>query len=650
MPGKPVAVVVGSGPSGGMVARVLALSADYQVIVLEKGRSFFTGLGGPADQVGNVFSNDEVGWELRNAPINQDPLVEPRSFRTDPSAGARTFVGNVQNLPTTVGGGAVHFDAKARRFREVDFITNSLMGGTPDRPAVPGTTYTDWPVHYRHLEPFYAVSEEIVGIQGPAHRSGTAINNPNPYESPRSTPFPMPPGVSQLNSLLLADAGKRLGHTPAPVPTAVNSRPYRGRSACNDCGQCLAYGCTINAKGSGVWPLNDALRTGRVSLVTEANVVAVEYGKGSGGRYHATGVTYIDGNGNTKTQAADLVVLANSPIEATRLTIQSGIAKAPNDSSLSTLVTSPTEPSGLLGRNLMFHLQTIAIAIMNENVHSWRGRASTQCIDTFAGPGPSAKDFNPAIPRGGILELGGNYDPVSEAAAPAGFVYGVDQKEYMDLGPFTKRIASLSLQGEDMPQLTNYVDLDPQIVDVFGQPVPRVTYKNHQYELDASAYYAPKMLEILQAVGGPGSSYPDIRPIFTGVINTVYPAVLPGQLDSGLQPVTSATPFTDVPATAHIMGTHRMALDPEHGPCDPYGRYWAFDNLYHTGGGLFCTAPGYNVTLTMWALSYWAGAAIAGGVGQQSSYSSKDIDAGYDQLVKVLKRLDPKTMIARTLK
>ena len=41
----------------------------------------------------------------------------------------------------------MHFDAKARRFREVDFIANSLLGGTPDRPAVPGTTYADWPVH-----------------------------------------------------------------------------------------------------------------------------------------------------------------------------------------------------------------------------------------------------------------------------------------------------------------------------------------------------------------------------------------------------------------------------------------------------------------------------------------------------------------------
>ena len=646
---QPVAVVVGSGPSGGMVARVLALSDRYQVVVLEKGRNFFHGLGGPTDQVTNSFASDEVGYITRNGAIMPDPLAEPRTFRTDPSAGDHSFVGNVQNLPTTVGGGAVHYDAKARRFREVDFMTNSLMGGTADKPAVSGTTYTDWPVQYRHLEAFYGASEEIVGIQGPAHRSGSRIANPNPYESYRSTPFPMPPGTDQLNSLLLADSGTRLGYQAAAVPTAVNSRPYRGRPACNTCGQCLSYGCPSNAKGSGAWPLHDALATGRVKLITEANVVAIEHANAGHGRHKATGVTYIDGDGNRHTVAADVVVLANSPIEATRLSILSGIAKAPNESSLSTLTPSATEPSGLLGRNLMFHLQTIGISVMNQDIHAFRGRASTQCIDTFAGPGPSAAQFDPSIPRGGILELGGNYDPVAEAIAPAALVYGATQKEWMELGPLTKRIASLTLQGEDMPQLANYVDTDPSVVDIFGQPVPRVTYKNHSYELEATAYYIPKMLEILDNIGGPSSPWPTVRPIASAIVNTVIPDVSPGQLDSADSPVTSATPFSDIPASAHIMGTHRMALDAGHGPTDPYGRYWAFDNLYYSGGGLFCTAPGYNVTLTMWALSYWVGAGIVAGVGRRSGYTAHDVDNGHAQLIKVLKRLDPNTMVARSV-
>jgi len=102
------------------------------------------------------------------------------------------------------------------------------------------------------------------------------------------------------------------------------------------------------------------------------------------------------------------------------------------------------------------------------------------------------------------------------------------------------------------------------------------------------------------------------------------------------------------------MGTHRMALTPEGGPCDPYGRYWNFDNLYHAGGGLFVTAPGFNVTLTMWALSYWVAAAIVSGISYgsniQASYRSEDVDSNWTTLTEVLAAFDPDTMIGKLFK
>lgn len=648
------AIVVGSGAAGGMVARVLAKSGKYQVTVLEKGSNFFQNLDQGNSSVTNLFSNDEVGWESRTAPINQDPLLEPRSFRADTNSGDRSFVGDVNSLPTTVGGGTVHYDAKARRYREVDFITNSLMGGTADKPAIPGTTYADWPMTYQQMEPFYAVCEEVIGVQGPARRQGSRVVNPNPYESARSTPFAMPPGVDQLNSLLPAESARRLGYSPAAVPTSVISRPYRGRQPCNDCGYCLNYGCTIGAKSSGIWPLAEAMQTGQgqvVNLITDANVVEILYHRASTGRYAARGVRYLDAHGNSKTVKGDLVILANTPIEASRLSFLSGIGQRnPNESNISSPQPTDTEPSGLLGRNLMFHLQSAVVTIVNQPIHSYRGRTSTQTLDAFSGSGPTAAQFDPTVPRGGILEIGGNLNPVSQAEYFASFLSGQAHKELMALGPFVDHLTTFTMQGEDMPQISNYVDLDPAIVDVWGQPVPRVTYRSHPYEIAAAAHYQAKMVEIMENIGGPGSAYPTVRPLMVLPISPNEPSVLPGQVGAAIQEnFLGSTPINDIPASAHIMGTHRAALDQDHGPCDPYGRYWAFDNLYHAGGGLQATAPGYNVTLTFWALSYWVAAALVSGVGGKSSYTLGDIASNMDSLVAVLKAVDPDTMIAHRL-
>ncbi|HEX4862532.1 MAG TPA: GMC oxidoreductase, partial [Acidimicrobiales bacterium] len=374
----------------------------------------------------------------------------------------------------------------------------------------------------------------------------------------------------------------------------------------------------------------------------------VDYSKGSTGRYRATGVRYIDANGSIQSLAGDLIVMANTPIEATRLSILSGIASPANEANLSALQASPTEPSGLLGRNLMFHLQTTAIAIFDREIHSPRGRTSTQTLDAFCGSGPGPEGFDPTVPRGGIVEIGGNQNPISQANDIGGVLFGQLHKEYMKLGPFVKRIAAFTMQGEDMPQLSNYVDLDPAIVDVFGKPVPRITYKSHPYELAASVFYTPKLQAIMEAIGAPGSQY-DIQPIFVAAINTTVPPVLPGAVDQVASQLLSATPFGEIPASQHIMGTHRMALDPEHGPCDPFGRFWAFDNLYHAGGGLFCTAAGFNVTHTMATLSYRVGAAIASGAGGRSSYTKADVDAAQAQLESVLRSVDHDTMIAKVL-
>ena len=228
-------VVIGSGAGGGAATRVLATNG-LKVCVLEAGNNYWIGLDDPADGMpAPVFSSDEVKLSAREL-IRQQARIEPRTFRASPADGERSFIGDVNALPKTVGGGWVHADMKTPRFQEFDFQLGTLLGDVPD------ASFADWPLTYDELEPFYAAAERLIGVQGEA--------GADPFASPRSGPYPLPPGPPMYVASVLAEGARQLGLHPFPYPGAVTSRPYRGRQACNDCGFCSGYGCPINAKGS----------------------------------------------------------------------------------------------------------------------------------------------------------------------------------------------------------------------------------------------------------------------------------------------------------------------------------------------------------------------------------------------------------------
>src|SRR5919106_7085290 len=92
--------------------------------------------------------------------LGPDPLAEPRAFRHDASEDEPAWVGDVNNLPSTVGGGGFHADGKLPRFRAVDFRACSELG------PIEGADVVDWPVDYDELEPYYAEAERVVGVAG----------------------------------------------------------------------------------------------------------------------------------------------------------------------------------------------------------------------------------------------------------------------------------------------------------------------------------------------------------------------------------------------------------------------------------------------------------------------------------------------------
>src|ERR1700694_603126 len=368
------AVIVGSGPSGSTAADVLT-SAGWSVVIFEKGRNHLIDLADPS-QLLHDYSNDEIKFLYRHF-MGPDPILEPRSFRTSEEDGERTHVGEVNNLPSTVGGGGPHADGKLPRFREEDFHLLSALGPIDDAEV------DDWPVQYDELEAYYGEAERLIGVAGEA--------GSNPFSSWRSTPYPMPPGAPMYGAVLSTDSAAKLGYHPYPGPTGANAIPYDGRPACNNCGHCAYFGCPIHAKGDPVAPLQRALLSGRAKLVPETFVHRVRVDN-----QRASGVDFVGPDGSRGTQPARHVVLAGGAIETPRLLLLSGFDHP------------------LIGRRLMVHFQTFALGTMPFRLHGHRGRSVTHLHDDHivgdrASQTAAHQGGLPWI-RGGLVEHGGTGD------------------------------------------------------------------------------------------------------------------------------------------------------------------------------------------------------------------------------------------------
>jgi gluconate 2-dehydrogenase alpha chain len=542
--------------------------AGFDVVILEKGRNYFRNLRSPTPET--VFSNDELKSNVR---AFEDPDVEtdPRTYRHNASQSKPEAVGNVNHIPQTVGGGAVHWDAKTPRFWDIDFQKLSMMG------EVEGADVRDWPFTYSDIAPYYDEIEHLIGVQGDIH----LLPKVTLEHAPRTKQLPMPPGPPQRSSLIAAKGAMRLGLEAAPTPMAINSQQYDGRPACNNCGFCSHYGCPTHARIGALAPLRRALLAG-----AELRANAFVYKINHDGR-RATGVSYIDGRGRRRTESADVVVLAANAIESVRLALMSEVP----------------DPHHQIGRYLFFHWFTAGFAVfLRERMHAYRGRSTTHHVDDFADPEfPGAREFAtlnglPYI-RGGVLELGGTQDPIAEALIYQGVIlprivnkpFGRPFKQLMRASLLRDRFFGLEMIGEDLAQATNIVDLDPKVRDVRGFPVARITYTAHKHEITAQTFYIPLISALLKAAGADASA-----------------AV----------PETSSDRFLvaagSVPGGAHIMGGMRMGADSKVSVTNEHGRLHALDNVLVSDASVFVTSGAHNPTLTLMATALRNARAIAG--------------------------------------
>jgi choline dehydrogenase-like flavoprotein len=522
-------VVIGAGAAGGVVAKELS-SAGFQVVVLEQGPYLRE----------KDFQYDEL--KIRDTPaLVNDHTVQPNTFRK--TEREKAVLAPAISYGRCVGGGTVHYTATHWRFREIDFVERSRLG------AISGTGFDDWPITYADLEPYYTKAEWDMGYSG--------LGGATTFEPPRSKPFPLPPFPIKSSGVLLEQAAQKLGLHTSPVPMAILSQPYKGRSGCIHCGFCEWFGCKVGAKSSTLASvIPEAEKTGRCEIRPNSYVSEISTDKSG----RVTGVVYFDAQKKEIAQKAKAVVVCCNGTETPRLLLLSKSNLFPNG-----LANS----SGVVGKYLMLGSNSSAWGIFEHPLNEFKSIQATRSVE----------DFYDSDPKRGFYG-GGRLDARYGVMGPIGFALQALPPDAPRWGSGFKkacqqfnRTMSINAFATSLPLETNNITLDPDVKDAWGLAAMRVTYRDHPDGLKTKQFFRERALELLDAAGAVKKWAP---------------------------------PVGETRAGGHLMGSCRMGNDPKTSVVDKFNRAHDVPNLFVVDGSSFVTSGRNHPTCTIEALAYRA--------------------------------------------
>ncbi len=523
-------VIIGSGAAGGILAKELSTNG-FRVVVLEQG-PYLT----EAD-----FTHDEVKV-LNQDLLTNHPKLQPTSFRKTPDEKAKPQRALVYGR--LVGGTSVHFTANFWRFHEIDFVERSKVG------PIQGADFADWPITYADLEPYYTKVEWEIGVSGLAGAS--------PFDPPRSKPYPMPPLPVKASGVLFERAAQKLGWHPFPAPMAILSQPHLGRSACINCGFCLAFGCEVGAKSSSLaTAVRMAERTGRCEIRPNSYVHRIEMD----GNGRATGAAYFDEKRNIQLQKAKAVVVCANGAETPRLLLLSANKQFPNG-----LANS----SGIVGKHLMLNSGALSVGVFEHPLNDYKGFAVSRVFHDFYELDPQKVGFY----GGGGLDARFDLTPVGFATGglpPGTPAWGKGFKDTLRHN-FT-RTMEIFCHGTSLPVENNSFSLDPDLKDAWGLPALRMTYKDHPDDIKLGNWMNARASELLDAAGAQKKwSFPAQEQQFA----------------------------------VHLLGTCRMGNDPKTSVINRDHRTHDVKNLFLCDGSSLVTSGRGQPTMTIEALAFRA--------------------------------------------
>jgi len=475
----------------------------------------------------------------------------------------------------------VHWNGQIWRFLPSDFLTKSHNQQHYGVKSVTDydLTVQDWGVTYDELEPHFNTFEYLCGTSGTAgNLKGQIQPSGNPFEGPRSRPYPTPAQKQPYGQMLWAEAAKDMGYQPFPQPSGNLSQAYTNPDGvtmgpCTFCGFCERFGCGNYSKASPQTTILPVLmRRDNFEARTECEVTRINLD--STGK-KATGVTYVDAQGREVEQPATIVLLAAFHLHNVRLMLSSGIGK-PYD---------PDTGEGTVGRNFCYQLLNSVNLFFNKDVYinQFMGAGGVgQAIDDFY-----ADNFDHAklgFIGGGVIwgRQTGN-GPVRGIPLPSGSPgWGSGWKaavkeNFLHSGRIESQLSNMAYRN-------CYLDLDPTYRDAYGVPLLRMTKNWQDNDLRMSEFFGEKLMQIGKAMGA----------------NSISGRVLKRGDSWDLRPYQST----------HINGGTAMGSDPKTSVVNKYLQSWDVSNLFVLGANVFAHGIGYNPTGLVGALTYWAAANI----------------------------------------
>ncbi len=569
--------IVGFGWAGSIMAKELT-EAGLHVVVLERGPSRDTYPDGAYPQV-----IDELTYNTRRK-LFQDLSKSTVTLRHNSSQTALPYRQLAAFLPGTgTGGAGLHWSGVHFRVAPMELRMRSHYEERYGKGFIPeGMTIQDFGVTYDELEPYFDKAEKVFGTSGtPWSVKGKIIGEGkggNPFAADRSDHFPLPAQKRTFSAQLFATAAESVGYHPYDLPSANTSGPYTNTygaqmGPCNFCGFCSGYACYMYSKASpnvNIWP---ALRQEpKFELRTDSNVLRVNL---TDDKTKATGVTYVDAQGRQIEQPADIVILAAFQFHNVHLMLLSGIGKPYN----------PMTNEGVVGRNFAYQNLSTIKAFFNKEVY-------TNTFIGAGGAGVAVDDFNADnFDHAQYGFVGGSpfwvnqagTKPISGIPIRPGLPNWGSKWKAAVADSYTHHV-SMDAHGAHQSYRQNYLDLDPNYKDAYGQPLLRMTFDWQENDIKMSQFMHAQMMKIAEAM---------------------HPAEVSGS------PKNANSHFDSTAyQTTHLNGGAIMGENPATSAINRYLQSWDVHNVFVPGASAFPQGLGYNPTGLLAALTYWSAQAI----------------------------------------